>query len=506
MMNKFFAFIFLVMFTFPAFSQAPQKFSFQAVIRNNSNNLILNAPVGIRIKILQGSATGTAVYTETHSVNTNNNGLVDLQIGGGTSVNGSISSINWNNGPYFISCETDPSGGNNYTIASTIQLLSVPYALFASEAANGLSNGTVTGQMMYWNGTSWMNLNPGTQAQVLTLCNGIPTWTSGGQCPTPAGSISSLNCAGATGTGTLTSSQPASGVSTTITYSGGNGGSYPAQSVSSSGVTGLNASLTAGNFSNGSGAITYNITGTPSGSGTASFAISLGGQTCSFTRTVSAGSPGSATCGATNVHNTSLTYGTVTDQDGNVYKSIIIGGREFMAENLKTAHYRNGDLIPAVSSQSAWLGLSTGAMCWYNNDSASFECPYGKLYNWYAVADTRGICPSGWHVPTDSEYTALGTALGGINIASGKLKTTGTQYWSPPNTDASNQSGFSALPAGERYLNGVYYDQGTFIYLWCSTEATTTDGWRRYFGNVFGDFIRGTADKNEGHSLRCIRD
>ena len=121
------------------FAQAPEKFNYQAVVRNASNALVTNAPVGVRVSILQGSASGNAVYVETHTASTNANGLLTLEIGGGTVQQGSFAGINWANGPFFLKTETDPAGGSNYTVTSTQQLMSVPYALYAEEAANGFT-------------------------------------------------------------------------------------------------------------------------------------------------------------------------------------------------------------------------------------------------------------------------------------------------------------------------------------------------------------------------------
>ena len=121
-------------------AQSPEKMSYQTVIRNASNTLVINQTVGVKISLLQGSATGSSVYAETHAVTTNANGLASLQIGGGTVVSGTFSSIDWANGPYFIKTETDPNGGSSYTITGTSQLLSVPYALYAKTAGNIVSN------------------------------------------------------------------------------------------------------------------------------------------------------------------------------------------------------------------------------------------------------------------------------------------------------------------------------------------------------------------------------
>lgn len=489
-------------------AQAPQKLSYQAVIRNASNALVVNASVGMRLSILQGSSSGTAVYVETQTGQTDANGLLSLQVGAGTPLNGSFAAIAWNNGPFFMKTETDVSGGSNYSITAVTELLSVPYALFSGNAGNGLSNGSSNGQMMYWNGSAWTLLNPGAAAQVLTMCNGVPTWTTGGVCP-GGGSIASINCAGATHSGTLTAGQAAAGVTSILSYTGGNGGSYVQQSFSSTGVTGLVATLSAGSFANGSGSLQLSITGTPSAGGNALFNITIGGQSCVLSRSVNGGSStgsSTASCGATNVHNPALTYGSMYDQDGNVYKTIMIGNREWMAENLKASHYRNGDLIPMVNG-STWSGLSTGAATWINADSATTACPFGKLFNWYAVADTRNICPSGWHVPTHNEWTALGTSLGGINVAAGKLKSTGTQYWLPPNVNATNQSGFSALGTGIcDYFDGSYIYFADYAYFWASDNILPDDAWCRYVVSGPGDLYAWTQNKKNGFSVRCIKD
>jgi hypothetical protein len=181
----------------------------------------------------------------------------------------------------------------------------------AGANGNGFSNGTAVNQLMYWNGSAWVTLNPGINGQVLSICNGSLTWVSmAGVCTLPA-ALTTLNCVGATTTGTLTNGTAASGVSTAIGYTGGNAGTYAAQSVSSTGVVGLTATLAAGTLANGAGSLTYTITGTPTTSGTASFAITVGGQSCSFTVSVGAASASLTTlnCGGATTTGT-LTNGT----------------------------------------------------------------------------------------------------------------------------------------------------------------------------------------------------
>jgi uncharacterized protein (TIGR02145 family) len=277
------------------------------------------------------------------------------------------------------------------------------------------------------------------------------------------GSITGLSCTSATQSGNLVKNVAAIGVSTSVPYTGGNGGSYPSVSVPSIGVTGLTANLAAGNFLSGNGSLNFTISGTPTASGIANFSISIGGRSCTFYRSVANDGTGSpATCGATNVHNSSKTYGTVTDFDGNVYKTVTIGSNIWMAENLKVSHYRNGDPIPNLVSDADWGATAelpygsargTGAWCHMNNNPAN-ECPYGKLYNFFAVRDPRGLCPAGWVVPAGGDpipfVDNMLTSLGGTTVAGGKLKSAGNFYWASPNTGATNSSGFSGLPGGIR--------------------------------------------------------
>jgi uncharacterized protein (TIGR02145 family) len=162
----------------------------------------------------------------------------------------------------------------------------------------------------------------------------------------------------------------------------------------------------------------------------------------------------------------------MTDQEGNVYKTIVIGTQEWMAENLKTSIYRNGEAIDITGTS-----FTTGA--WSLNNDSQYDCPYGKLYNWYAVVDSRNVCPTGWNVPTDEEWTTLTDYLGGQSdenynfFAGGKMKSTGFQYWLNPNTEANNESGFSGLPAGIRIFDGTFSSFGNNGFWWSTSELDT---------------------------------
>jgi uncharacterized protein (TIGR02145 family) len=195
-------------------------------------------------------------------------------------------------------------------------------------------------------------------------------------------------------------------------------------------------------------------------------------------------------------------YGTVTDMDGNVYKTVKIGNQVWMAENLKTTRYNDGTPIPYVSDNYEWRNLTTGAYCYYKNDYSN-NAIYGKLYNWYAV-NTGKLAPKGWHVPTDTEWQTLVDYLGGEDAAGGKMKS--TSFWESPNKGASNSSGFTALPAGYRLYNGTFYGIGKYGSFWSSTESDTNDAWYRSLNYDSSNAYRNNFYKDSGFSVRCVKD
>ena len=158
---------------------------------------------------------------------------------------------------------------------------------------------------------------------------------------------------------------------------------------------------------------------------------------------------------------------TVTDIDGNVYHTVKIGAQTWMVENLRTTRYNDGTAIPLVTGNTAWGSLTTPGYCWYNNDQATYGSTYGALYNWYAV--NRGkLCPTGWHVATDAEWTQLTDYLGGVWVAGGKMKEAGLSHWESPNEGATNSSGFTALPGGHRISAGSFYLLALHALFWSS--------------------------------------
>jgi uncharacterized protein (TIGR02145 family) len=187
------------------------------------------------------------------------------------------------------------------------------------------------------------------------------------------------------------------------------------------------------------------------------------------------------------------------------YPSSTICSQKWMDKNLDVTTYRNGDTIAYVTDPTAWAALTTGAWCYYNNDPST-NATYGKLYNWYAVNDPRGLAPVGWHVPTDAEFTTLSTCLGGELVAGGGMKVSGTTTWTTPNTAATNSSGWAGLPGGYRNFTGAFFNVGDRGYWWSSTENTTADAWYYYLNYFVAHFSRNANNKQVGFSVRCLRD
>jgi uncharacterized protein (TIGR02145 family) len=211
-------------------------------------------------------------------------------------------------------------------------------------------------------------------------------------------------------------------------------------------------------------------------------------------------------CSSSNNDNNTNTT-SVSDVDGNVYQTVSICNQTWTKSNLNVAKYRNGDVIPQVQDATQWTNLTTGAWCYYNNDPINGPI-YGKLYNWYAVNDQRGLAPNGYHIPSDSEWTNLISCLGGVTVAGGAMKESSTINWVSPNTGATNSSGFTGIPGGYNYYG--FNDIGIRGYWWTSSEYISQGGvdYGKYY--ALYTFIA-SADysytfKTTGYSVRCIKD
>jgi uncharacterized protein (TIGR02145 family) len=194
----------------------------------------------------------------------------------------------------------------------------------------------------------------------------------------------------------------------------------------------------------------------------------------------------------------------VKDIEGNSYITVTIGTNVWIAENLRTTKFNDGSAIPLVPENDTWTKLQTPAFAWYNNDPESNSKTYGALYNWYAI-NTGKVCPAGWHVATEKEWSSLHFLEGSGSIG-GNLKEAGTTHWKSPNTDATNATGFTGLPGGYRSIEGVFNYIRISGYWWCSTSFNDTYGLFYYLRFKSGVLFKSRSEKYCGFSVRCVKD
>jgi uncharacterized protein (TIGR02145 family) len=503
----------LCLFWLSTIAQAPQAFSYQTVVRDLSGKALVNKTVTFRISILQGSATGTTLYSELHTKTTTDFGLADMEIGKGTVLSGSFSGINWGSGNYFMKVEIDPAGGTAYQEIGTSQLLSVPYALYAKTAGN------ITG----------------------TTVETDPTWVG------DANSNAEIGRIGSVGIGTT---EPANSaildVSSTskgsllprMTYKERKGIQNPAEGLivfctdCSADGSGVLSIFQGGNWKTISmdcarpnkpiggkhipllKEIVWNWNSVPIADGYKwntfndySSALDLGsnvtytetGKECgeNYARYVWAYNA----CGKSDslilIQSTDFCYipgNGVTDITGFTYKTIIIGVQEWMAWDLITYKYNNGDTIPNITDVNAW----------HNSTKGAFTSKPMKYYNWFAVNDIRGICPAGWHVPTDSDWAILINYLGGEMVAGKKMRSTDSF---PPECRGTNTSGFDG------YLYGWVNDylelqsKGEYGFWFSSTEVNQPELAHKASVSCHDDSAYSAllTTKKFGHTVRCIK-
>ena len=245
-------------------------------------------------------------------------------------------------------------------------------------------------------------------------------------------------------------------------------------------------------------------TKTNNGSGTGTFPSNINGlmiNTTYYLRAYATNSLGTA-------YGNEISFTTVnalTDIDGNNYQLITICNQTWTKSNLNVSHYRNGDIIPQVTDATQWNGLTTGAWCYYANMSSNGIIS-GKLYNWYAVNDPRGLAPAGYHIPTNAEWTSLTTCLGGETIAGGKMKETGTSHWTSPNQDATNSSGFTAIPGGNCGTDGTFHSFTASGLMWSSSAIGSGNSYYRRLNYYDGSVNNLIGSNIYGFSVRCLKD
>ncbi|MGI6411769.1 MAG: fibrobacter succinogenes major paralogous domain-containing protein [Bacteroidales bacterium] len=494
-MKKLFTFMVAVFLTATLWAQSPEKMSYQAVIRNSSEALVTNTTVGMQISILQGSASGTAVYVETQSPTTNANGLISIKIGDGTVQSGDFTNIGWANGPYFIKTETDPAGGTDYTITGTSQLLSVPYALHAKTAE------TVTGGITETDPTFTSSQAANINATDITNLSNLSGVNTGDQ------DLSTLATKTALGDSTAQVRSEIPDVSGFLTSETDPTVPAHVKAITTDNILDWNEAHGWGNHS-AEGYATKNM---------------------NSEKITNLGNPTNAQDAATKAYvdallariealeeSDVLNNGFTDTRDGNHYNAVKIGNQIWMAENLK---YLPSVVGPSTGSQSTPYYYVYGYDGTNVTDAkaTSNYNTYGVLYNRPAAmagsasstanpSGVQGVCPTGWHLPSDAEWTELTDYLGGTSIAGGKLKETGTTHWNSPNTGATNETGFTALPGGYRYVDGSFKFIGGYGFWSSATEQNATYALDRKV--VYGDSSvdRGLGTKEVGFSVRCLRD
>ncbi len=386
------------------FAQVPEKITYQAVIRDNNDKLVTDKTVGIRVSIIQTSATGNLVFAETHTPTTNGNGLVSIEIGGGVTVAGSFSSIDWTMGPYFLKTETDINGGTNFNIGGTRQLLSVPYAFYANTAENYTGN-IIENQSL---------------ANVLALGNRASHQIKNVTAPTDEQDVATKAYVDA----------------------------FQQQ------IDSLKNML----YKNG--------------------------------------------------------LMRVKDIDGNSYPILKFGEQEWIVENLRTTKYNDGTPINHVEGNTEWGSQTEGAYCWFKNDEPTYKIPNGAYYNWYAI-ETDKLCPTGWHVPTKTEWDNLVLYIGqkyNTMSTTGKAMASKNGWYTSTTTGTignnpseNNISGFTAIPGGGR--TSGFVNDGYNGFYWVATEYTADKGWYvNFFYDGFGAFVSSYSDKFAGKPVRCLKD
>jgi uncharacterized protein (TIGR02145 family) len=575
-------------------SQAPTKINFQSVLRNTNGEVVSNSAVSLRISILSGTITGTAVYIETHAKTTDAGGLMSLQIGGGTVLSGVFGDINWGSSAHFIKLEADFSGGNSYVLLGTQELMSVPYALYASKTDTSVLNLTSRFSTKL-SGTDTASLSARINAKsslsdtsLLNLTSRFSTKLSGSDTTSLSARINAKSSLSDTSLLNLASrfetklnktdtsemlfnyktglNNKLNWIDTTIMLS-----KYLRKADTSSLSDRINAKLSKTDTASLSDRIDAKLTKTDTASLSNRIDLKLTkADTSSLSDRINAklsrsvipetpiiqrghimywnGSswvllnPGTAGqvlkmsldenpvpvwgTDATTFPAFSPCGAPISDIDGNIYNTVLIGAQCWTKENLRVRRYNKGRSIPfdaiggSGGSSSTWSNLTIGAHTIYANDSTttpSNRTKYGYLYNWYAAkgiyttgtmtsTDTLNICPEGWHVPTDADWTTLTSELGGESVAGGKMKSVGTFYWSSQSAGTDNSSGFSALPGGYRIKDGSFNNLSNSAVFWRATEVNANNAWSSRLEHNSDDVSRISYEKQLGASIRCLKD
>jgi uncharacterized protein (TIGR02145 family) len=461
-------FLFLALFVSSSLhSQSPLGIPYQAVMRNADGSVLASSETVLTFMIHDVTANGTVVYQESHALTSNAQGLVSCVVGNGVASQGDFANINWGNGAKFLQVMMGT------TDLGTQQMLSVPYALHSSSADNALNATNATNAVNAQTAENGFS-SVSTTGDTLYMANGsfiiVPGISAANFPPAILGCTDNAAC-----------------------------------NYNSAATQNDNSCLYTGATCDDGNANTTND-------------VINGSCVCAGTQTSGSGTgtqllPGNATCATQNISVTGCGGQTSLTYDGRTYDLVEIGGQCWFADNLATDQYRNGDLIPTGLDTSIWNTTENGAFSFFVNDPAN-DVTYGKLYNWYTTADSRGLCPSGWHVPTDCEWMYLEGSLG---MSTDNQQVTGwrgydegailksTNHWLF-NIGAINTYGFSALPGGYYTGYAAFFAVGREGFWWSTSAYDADKSWLRALEFSLSSVYRINDDKNFGASVRCLRD
>ncbi|MEY4330720.1 MAG: hypothetical protein RL609_1468 [Bacteroidota bacterium] len=529
-MKNYFSLPFFLLFFIPfsLFSQSPLGIPYQAVLRNADGSIMVSSSVGLTFMIHDGAATGTVVFEEAHALTTNAQGLVSCVIGNGVVSQGNFQNINWGSGSKFLHIQYQ--GTNGTVDLGTQQMMSVPYALYAVQSGTSGPQGPAGPQGVQ--GPQGIQGEVGPQGPIgMTGASG-PQGETGPQGPTgltgatgPQGPIGLTGPAGAVGAQGLIGLTGATGPQGPIGLTGATGPQGIQGEVGPQGPIGLTGATGPQGAQGPQG-----IQGETGPQGAANLlTVSLVGDTMYnslggyfIIPGVSLANdpelPGNSQCFGEVISISSCNGQFTLTYDGRTYSLVEIGGQCWFADNLATDQYLNGDPITTGLSNTSWQNTTAGAFAIYNNDLVN-DAAYGKLYNWYTTVDSRGLCPTGWHVPTDCEWMYLERSIGmlsaeeqqtsGVNRGvigniGGALKS--LNYWSSPNTGATNSSNLNILPGGIRGESGFYIYLGTEAHIWTSTPIVNSSQGTARLLRSNGSYIYRTSLPNaRGMSVRCVK-
>ncbi len=477
----------------------------QGVLRDSQSRLMRSKNLNIRMGIFSSITGGQPIYDEIHQTQTSPTGTYALSLGKGIALSGLFSNIQWASSPLFLETSLDTGNGNVWQILSRQELLAVPtshYSYFSERTKVRevlLDSLTQVLSPRQDKGEQIFNISSASTS-VPALCLGLYYWSGfrwvrildeNGPCS--SFQTFALKCNSNSVNGSLFAGQSPSGVFISLPYKNGNSTTIQSATFSSSGVSGLSASLATTQLNADTGTLYLNISGNTAGSGLAQFRVQINFETCVINVPVL--SPG-------NAHQ-------VQDVEGNLYDTVHIGSQIWLRENLRTGRYRNGDSIPFLSQPALWNDVGIGYAGLFQNNP-SFKQPFGLLYNFYAIKDTRGVCPVGYKVPSDSDWNQMLSNLGASSTTAGSLlKKIGSGSlpdWVYPNNDANNQSGFTAFAGGYRGINGLDYFAGFNGYWWSTTTINSQTATSRILQYNASNLSAVGNSKSMGLSVRCLKE